>query len=125
MPVAPRIWNRGGPLMDADAEAAKLKALLAGVLIFLFSAFISFTELGYLLAGHTASARVVRVKDFEEYRRSGTRAMRAVEYEFTDNKGVQRRGSDRVDDEWPALREGQTVTVQYRAGPEGDTRLEG
>ena len=110
--------------MDTDSESAKMKLLVIGLLVFLVTGCISYSELAYLLGGHKATARVSRVREVEEVRRIGTRTMHAVEYEFTDSRGNHRRGSDRVDVDWPVT-EGAMTDVQYRSGTDGDSRLAG
>jgi hypothetical protein len=110
--------------MDADAEAAKLKWFLGAAIVFIVSAFISHGELAYLVGGRDADARITRVREIEESTRRGLQTRKVIEYEFTDNQGHRRRGSDKVDVDWP-VPEGSTIKVQYRSGEDGPSRLAG
>ena len=111
--------------MDADAEAAKLKWFLGATIVFIVSAFISYGELAYLLRGHDADARITRVREIEESTRRGLQTRKVIEYEFTDNQGHRRRGSDKVDVDWPVPEGASTIKVQYRSGEDGPSRLAG
>jgi hypothetical protein len=110
--------------MDGQAEAAKVKWFVIAAAVFIVSGITSCTELGYLLRGRVADGRITRVKEYAEYRRSGSETRKAVEYDFTDDRGLRRHGSDQVDADWPAT-EGQSVKVQYCAGEDGASRLAG
>ncbi len=48
----------------------------------------------------------------------------AVEYEFTDDRGLARQGKDTFKGSVDAT-EGDPIEVQYRAGTDGDSRVAG
>ncbi|MEA2735560.1 MAG: hypothetical protein QOE14_2011 [Humisphaera sp.] len=111
-------------MMDADDEARRVKWMLAIGLLFLVSAFFSWREFKYALAGTKTNAEIVRVYETREIARRGrTREKLAIEYQFTDANGVKRKESDTISIDSPPPR-GKTVAVQYLGSP-GSSRLVG
>jgi hypothetical protein len=95
--------------MDAEDEAWKFKALLVVALIFVVSAFLSYVELKYMMAGRTTDATVEKVAEYAS-RRGG---YRTVYYNYRDPAGNLRHGSDtlgRFDD---APETGDTVVIDH------------
>ena len=88
--------------------------------LFLVSGCMSWGELMYLVFGKTADARLTKV-----YESTGrTRQYLTVEYSFTEADGRQRTGMDTVSLDWPVPASSK-VTVRYRTGEYGDSRLIG
>lgn len=105
--------------MDQDEELAKLKWILAAVVAFLVTGYLSFQELKYAVWGTTAEATVTRTFETRERRRN----LLAVEYTFTDTEGTSHSERDDVPSDWPTP--GPKVTIQYMPGVEDSSRLEG
>jgi hypothetical protein len=114
---------KGASFMDWSSRL-KLRLFLTGVVLFLVSGFYSCQECKYALAGKKAPARITRIKQYEEYGGSSPKQRTAVEFEFTDNRGLTRQGKDTFDDRVDAA-EGDSIEVQYRAGADGDSRVAG
>ena len=113
--------------MDVEDETRKFKFILFFGLALVVSTFFTWGELMYLLRGGTAEGQVTLAEQRVVARGRGrTSPMFVVKYEFTDAAGNVRDGSDRFDpDSAPAVSPGDAVTVSYRPGPDGDSRLAG
>lgn len=97
--------------MDTDAETKRFKWLLMAGMLFVVSAFFSWSELKYALFGKQVEARLVKVVDTTDPGRRG-RAVMAVHYEFADPDGTTRNETDRLPTTWDRP-SGQTIPVQY------------
>ena len=111
--------------MDLDEETARFKVMLVVFVVFLVSMFLSWRELKYMTVGKEASAKLVRVYEYQDVGRRGrTREKIAVEYEFKDAElGVRTESDDIPSTATPP--KGPTVRVQYLEGSEGSSRLAG
>jgi hypothetical protein len=112
--------------MDTENELARAKWLLISVAVFLFSAWISWGELLYLIVGRDAQADVVKAYEVTRGGRFGVggRQRLVVDYSFTEPGGTHRTGTDTVPPDWP-IPQGGKVPVRYTAGADGNSRLAG
>ena len=108
--------------MDHDEELGKLKWLLVAVFAFLFSAYFSYQELKFAVAGVTADATVTNTFEVRGGRRSSPKL--AVEYTFTDEDGAHHSERDDVSI-GSSISENDTISVQYLPGAEDSSRIEG
>src|SRR5581483_10761427 len=106
------------------SSRVKLRAFLVGIVLFLVSGFHSCQECKYALTGKKAPGVVTRIKQYDEYTGSSPQTKTAVEYQFTDNRGLTRQGKDIFDGRVDAA-EGDVIEVQYRPGADGDSRVAG
>jgi hypothetical protein len=110
--------------VDTESETQRAKWLLGGVAFFLVSCFFVYDEFAFRLWGREAEATITKV--FETKR--GTRATGAkaleVEFAFTEDTGLRRRGTMTVEPNWP-VPPGGTMTVEYTPGELGRTRPKG
>ena len=111
--------------MDLDDETARFKLIFFVFCIFVVSIFLAWRELKYMTFGKEASAKLVRVYEYQDVGRRGrTREKTAVEYQFKDaDLGVRIESDDLPFNARPP--KGPTVTVQYLEGSEGSSRLAG
>lgn len=91
--------------MDQDAEMKRLKWVLFTGLVFLVSAYFSWTELKFFMRGKTAEATVTGTSEYRKYT--------SVDYRFSDDSGTLRTENDRVPASWPVPEIGTTLKVQY------------
>ena len=112
--------------MDNESELARAKWLLLGIVLFAVSIFIAYSEFAYLLFGHETQSTSAEIYTIDRRGRFGlVRGKKTVvEYEFTDNDGNRRKGRDEVSPDW-GLSGGESVTVRYRPGATGSSRLAG
>jgi hypothetical protein len=94
--------------MDVEQETAKFKVMLVVAVVFLVSTFFAYLELKYSLGGKTAEAKVDRLSE----RRTRRGTTRVVHYQYRDENGQMRNGSDDVSRDWSAPASG-IVAVQY------------
>ena len=76
-----------------DEELMRAKWVLIAAFVFLISGCMTYTELEYLVFGHTTDARVVDAKlvDTSERRFRTTEKLR-IDYQFTEPDGTARKG---------------------------------
>lgn len=112
--------------MDADSEIKKAKWLFGAGLLFLFSCYLTYGELAYLIRGRQTEATITNTQEFVHRGRFGLGGSQrlAVEYTFTEPDGTHRQDSDTVSPEWNIPEKGN-VTVQYTPGRNGRSRLAG
>ena len=108
-------------MFNEDNHVWRFKYALIFGILFLVSAYQSWQELVYLVRGRTARANAT-----ENYTQSSGRFMqnkhRVLEYSFSEEGGLARRGADTFSIEEPVP--GQ-VLVQYTPGTNGRSRLQG
>lgn len=109
--------------MDTDAETKRFKWLLIAGILFVVSAFFSWSELKYALFGKQVEARLVKVVDTTDPGRRGREVM-AVHYEFADSDGTTRNETDRLPATWDRP-SGQTIPIQYLSGSPDSSRVVG
>jgi hypothetical protein len=102
--------------MDPDLEMRRLKRLGGVGLIFLVSAYFSWTELKFLLRGQTADATVTGITEYRKYN--------SIQYQFKDSTGAWRKENDQVPRSWAEPELGTTLKVQYFDAPDS-SRLAG
>ena len=108
-----------------DEELMRAKWVLSAAFVFLISGCMTYTELEYLVFGHTTDARVVDAKlvDTSERRFRTTEKLR-IDYQFTEPDGTARKGQqDLSPDRIEEL--GETVSVRYTPGKDGMSRMAG
>jgi hypothetical protein len=102
-------------------ESFRAKWLLVGVVMFLVTGCMTYSEAALLVAGHDGQATVVQ--SFETRRRRSTRL--TVEYEFTDRLGNKRKEQSTVSRHTPVPARGGTIDIRYTDGQRGHSRLSG
>ncbi|MBS0187778.1 MAG: hypothetical protein JSS51_06900 [Planctomycetes bacterium] len=96
-------------------------SLMGGCLVFLlFSAYTTYVEARYLIAGRVAPATIADVSE-ERISRDREPSLR-IKYAFTDADGAKRSESDVMPADWlpPAA-----ISVQYLSGKAGWSRIDG
>jgi hypothetical protein len=112
--------------MDTESETGRAKALLIAGVLFLGSGVYAYSELMYLIRGRDATATVTEANKVTRRGRFGASRGEQieVEYRFKDTDGNERTGSDRADEDWTVPRDRQ-VSIRYRPGADGSSRLAG
>jgi hypothetical protein len=105
-----------------DDETRKFKQILICLILFVVSAYLSYSELKFMVFGKTIDASVVRAVEAPALGRR-SRPSLMVEYQFQDTNGATRKEADNVALDWKV--EGATVPVQYIPGSPGSSRLVG
>src|SRR5262245_4162561 len=109
-----------------DEEFGRAKWLLICGAMFLFSCFVCYAELAYLISGHEVQAAVTKITEVRQRRRYGLGESKRlnIEYSFQEPNGTMRKGEDSVGLDSPVAR-APTVAVQYTPGADGRSRLVG
>lgn len=108
--------------MDTNAETFRAKYLIVGVLLFLVSGCLTYTEANLYLRGNDGQANVVQA--FETRGRRGSTRL-TVEYEFTDGEGNRRKEQSTVSRSTPVPGPGGKIAIRYTNGANGSSRLAG
>ncbi|MBX3379696.1 MAG: hypothetical protein KF805_06350 [Phycisphaeraceae bacterium] len=115
-------------MFDSIGSYYKLRiqvGLVVGcVVVLLFSAYTTYAEARYMLAGRTASAALVGVQEVRPGRRETDPVYLRVDYAFTEPDGSNRAESDLMPTDWP-VPPGNIVNVQYLVGKNGWSRISG
>lgn len=109
--------------MDSDEELRNLKRMATAGILFLMSAYFSWTELKYVVSGKVTEADLVNVaRQTRRGKYGSTKEYLSFEYQFND-AGNTRRESDEVSTDTQQPSNGK-VSVQYLPGTTS-SRLEG
>lgn len=100
-----------------------LSAVIGCAVILLFSAYTTYVETRYLLAGRTASAAITDVSEMKGAGRNAEPFIR-VKYTFTDVDGSSRKESDDMARSW-SVPPTPAINVQYVSGKAGWSRIAG
>lgn len=106
---------------ESDNPVRKFKFALMFGIWFLVSCYYSWQELVYLIRGKRTVATVTETYQ-QSSGRFGTNKHRVLEYRFSEEGGLGRRGADTMSMEEPAPTQ---VRIEYTPGENGRSRLEG
>jgi hypothetical protein len=111
--------------VDVDSETHRLKIWLFVGAVVLISAVMSCTEIRYAIWGQTAEATIQRTHEVQIYRRHGMSETKlAVEYEFSEQDGTERKEVMNQEMNWPVPAD-HKIKVQYLPGVWRASRLVG
>lgn len=100
-----------------------LTIVLGCVAILLVSAYTTYVEARYLIAGRTSTGSITGVDEMKPAKRDGEPFLR-VKYSFADVDGTNRKESDDMSADW-VVPASSSVSVQFLQGKPGWSRIAG